>query len=468
MPFTENETLVRTHASNRSKSDGADTILVGGTVHLLDASHTSAQALAISGGLIAATGTNEEIMACAGPETQIIELRGRTAIPGINDAHLHATWFGARWPELMFENPGPSWHTPTLATEDERVAAIKRAWEKLAALGITSYTEPGLGPGEDDGETGCFGTAVFETYRSLMGTPAQTARVTMLRLFGILDGLSTLDAFKRGIDMPVPATDPRWLAITGVKIFADGIPPMRSAWTIDPYNDGTHGDLMTGTGSTEQKLADFVEMIEIAHRRGFQIGVHATGDRTIEEMISAIESLGGSNGLGHYVIHGDLLHHSQIERMRRAGIGLTMQPLIADKTNEWFRKAVTAETAMLAWPMHEILQSGLVATLGSDGPVASPDWRKTIVSASRLLEARGVKVGRPEIAELLRMYTAIPAIQDHAQEWKGTLEAGKVADICVLARDPLQLDAREFPDLDIDMTMVDGRIVYSRPGPNLH
>ena len=60
------------------------------------------------------------------------------------------------------------------------------------------------------------------------------------------------------------------------------------------------------------------------------------------------------------------------------------------------------------------------------------------------------------------MYTAIPAIQDGAADWKGTLEVGKVADICVLEHDPLAIGASALPNIEVDMTMVGGRIVHER------
>jgi predicted amidohydrolase YtcJ len=157
---------------------------------------------------------------------QTVDLDGRTAMPGVNDAHLHAAWLGARWPHLFFSDV-PAHEQPSgrlVRTDADRRDALRNAWRLLAELGITSYTEPGIGPGEDAGETGCFGTAMMDSYLDPARAGAQTARVTLLRLFGELDGTADLAAFEHGIRAPKPDTDPRWLAVTGVKIFADGIP----------------------------------------------------------------------------------------------------------------------------------------------------------------------------------------------------------------------------------------------------
>ncbi|CAN7223515.1 amidohydrolase [Devosia sp. LjRoot3] len=440
----------------------ADLILRGGPVITLDAANTVAEALAIRGGEIIAVGGTADISALKGPMTQVIELDGRAVLPGINDAHLHGSWLGARWPSLFFGG-GDSGHDGRLLDSAEaRRAALRKTWALLAAHGITSYTEPGIGPGEDQGETGCFGTAMLDTYVELAGTEAQTARVTMLRLFGFLDGASTFADMRAGLAVPAPSTDPRWLAIPGVKIFADGIPPMHSAWTRTPYPKGGYGGLMTGTGNEAERLAEFTAMVEMAHGMDLQIGVHATGDRTIEEFVGIIERLGGAGARRHYLIHVDLVSGEQLRRMTAAGIGLALQPLIADHTAGWLAGAVSPETAASAWPIHLMLEDGLRAVLSSDAPIASFDWRRIIASAAGLLEQRGVAVGPAQLTRLLRMYTSIPAEQDGAEHWKGTLEPGKVGDLCVLSADPHAVGAANLPELTVELTIVDGRVVFDR------
>ncbi len=268
--------------------DDADLLLRGGHIHTFDATDSVATAIAVRDGMIVATDAAAEAL----PAREIVQLDGRTAIPGLNDAHLHAAWLGARWPHLFFSDTPPD-EQPTgrlVTTAGERRSALRRAWALLAELGITSYTEPGIGPGEDDGETGCFGTDMLESYVELHREGAQTSRVTLLRLFGTIDGESSLKDFAAGLPVPPPTTDPRWLAIPGVKIFADGIPPMATAWTSDPYPDGTTGHLLT-RGDADP-LSAFQQMIALAAGRGLQIAVHATGDRSIEEFLTALERAG--------------------------------------------------------------------------------------------------------------------------------------------------------------------------------
>ncbi|MFF3028724.1 amidohydrolase [Microbacterium sp. NPDC057944] len=432
--------------------DDADLIIRGGRIRTFDAAGTTASALAVRGGRIVALDADAEALRAS----STVELDGRTVVPGINDAHLHAAWLGARWPHLFFSDTPPE-HQPSgalVSTAAERRAALRHAWSLLAELGITSYTEPGIGPGEDDGETGCFGSDMLDAYVALHREGAQTSRVTLLRLFGTIDGESTLADFERGIRSPAPETDARWLSIPGVKIFADGIPPMATAWVCEPYADGSTGHLLT---RGDDPLAAFRRMIELAAGDGLQVAVHATGDRSIEEFLRVLEALPAPPKAPHYVVHGDLATHDQIARLRAVGAGFAVQPMIAAHTHAWAGAQLGPERLAAAWPLAEMLSSGVLTTITSDAPIASPDWRLGLDAALDLL-------GSDDIATrtaLLRRMTTDAARQDGAAEWKGSLEPGKVADLTVLDEDPLE-PGRAFASIGVARTIVEGRTVFAR------
>ncbi|MFJ4044636.1 amidohydrolase [Microbacterium sp. NPDC089987] len=435
--------------------DDVDLVIRGGIIRALDAEHVITDALAVRAGRVVAVGSAARTMRTR----EIIELDGRTALPGINDAHLHGAWLGARWPHLFFSDTPPA-EQPAgrlVSTEAERRAALRRTWALLAELGITSYTEPGIGPGENDGETGCLGDDMLRTYLDLHREGAQTSRVTLLRLFGTVDGESRLDDFTRGIATPAPDTDPLWLAVTGVKVFADGIPPMATAWVCEPYPDGTDGHLLTRGGT--DPLDAFRTMISLAAKQGLQVAVHATGDRSIDEFITALESADDAPrpAAPHYVVHGDLATPAQIERLRRLDAGFAVQPLIAEHTHEWAGAMLGAERIQRAWPLDEMIRSGVRTTVTSDAPIATPDWR---IGMDAALAALG-RDDSTTRSELLRRLTLVPAEQDGAADWKGSLEVGKVADLVVLDEDPLET-GRSVADIGIARTVVDGRTVFAR------
>ncbi|WP_025134262.1 amidohydrolase [Leucobacter sp. PH1c] len=459
-----------------SASARAEIVLTGGIVHVMDAANRRATALAVGGGRILAVGTDAEIARWAGPGTRQIDLGGRAVLPGINDSHLHGSWLGARWPHTLFGEPAPEGAVDGRLVSDraERRAAVQRAGVLLSELGITSYTEPGLGPGEDDGETGSFHSEVIEVYRELAAAGELRQRVTLLALHGVLDGPSRTEAVVDGVRAHAAlagTSDPAWLAIPGVKIFGDLIPLTRQAWTERAYDDGTHGDLLVVGETLEGRAAGLAEMLRAAHRAGLQVGLHATGDRTIGLALDAFAEAAAEPGapsvreLGHVIIHGDLATPEQVARMAKLGVWLNTQAGIAARTGEWLAGVLGAEAAGAAWPLDRALAAG-VLVLSSDAPVLDFDWRRGIADAeARILATGGAAdpaARAARLQELLRCYTARAAEQDRAAAWKGTVEAGKVADLVVLERDPFAVGAAGLPEVAVDLTLLDGRVVFDR------
>ncbi len=466
----------------------ADLVLRGGPVLVMDPAGTRAEAVAVSDGRIVAVGGCAEIDAMIDGATRVIDLDGRAVLPGVNDSHLHGAWLGARWPHTLFgaadpepeasgaDGPGPEARPGGVLAADraERREAILRAGRLLTELGITSYTEPGIGPGEDDGETGCFHSEVLDVYRELAASGNLLQRVTLLALYGVLDGPSDLETVLAGIEerrRAEPEPDPAWLNVPGVKIFGDLIPLSRQAWTAHAYDDGTHGDLLLRGDTVEQKAAGLAELVGAVHRAGLQLGIHATGDRTVQLVIDAIAEAEAEPGarpareLGHVVIHGDLVTPAQLRRMAELGIWLNTQSGIAAAASDWLEAMMGPSVAGEAWPLRAALDEG-VLVLSSDAPVLGFDWRRGIADA----EARIVRMGGPvdagsaraRLHELLRCYTAVPAEQDRAASWKGTVEVGKAADLAVLERDPFEAGAAGLPGVAVDLTVLDGRVVFER------
>lgn len=456
----------------------ADLILRGGTVLTMDDDSRRAEGVAITAGRIVAVGDSAELELWCGPTTRVIELSGRAVLPGINDSHLHGSWLGARWPHTFFGAADPEAAAQVSGTlvssTAERRAGIQRAGKLLTELGITSYTEPGLGPGEDSGETGSFHSEVIEIYRELAAAGELSQRITVLALHGILDGPSDVATVVAGIQNHAALageSDPAWLAIPGVKIFGDLIPLSRQAWTDHSYDDGTHGDLLVEGTTIEEKAEGLAQMLRTAHLAGLQVGIHATGDRTVElalEAFAAAAALPGAPSvreLGHVIIHGDLATPAQVARMAEMGIWLNTQSGIAAYAGEWLTGMLGPEVATSAWPLGAALAAG-VLVLSSDAPVLDFDWRRGIAAAEARIVATGGSVApedmRARLEQLLRAYTSLPAAQDRAADWKGTVTAGKVADLVVLARDPFEVGAAGLPDVAIDLTVLDGRVVFER------
>ncbi len=455
----------------------ADMVLTGGRIHTMDARGTVGEAIAVRAGRIALVGTADEVAPLIGHHTRVVHLRGGAVLPGINDSHLHGVWLGAMWPNLLMDQLAGGDHhhggpPARLETGADRRRAILRTAALLSSLGITSYTEPGLGPGEDDGPSGCFGSDALRDYADLAAEGLLTARVTALMLFGELDGASSRAGLAEGLRSFTPPADvPGRFRVAGVKIFADGIPPMRTAWTEEPYDDGTHGGLLVEGADAGEREAALVAMIEAAHAAGHQIGVHATGSRTTRVVAEALAAvLAQQSGQTttehagrHYVIHGDLLHPGTIATMAAAGIGLNTQAGIPVATEDMLTAALGPGVLPHAWPLRDALAAGVPLCLSSDAPVLTPDWRAGVAAA---VTRRGLDGGvrgeaqRLATAQALRAYTITPAWQDGAETWKGSLEPGKVADLCVLEADPLEIEPEALPQVPVRLTVLGGTVVH--------
>lgn len=442
---------------------GVDLVLRGGSIHVLDEHDTRAEAIAVRSGRIVATGSNADMSELIGARTRVIELDGRTVLPGINDSHLHASWLGGMWPATVFGG-GPQQPGPLVTNREERRAALLKAGDLLASLGITSYTEPGIGPGEDAGPTGSFGREVLDVYRELAAEGLLRSRVTLLLLFGLIDGPSTVDDIVRGIreaDTSSPNDD--LLHIPGIKIFGDGIPPMRNAYIHGTYIDGTHGALLIDGEDDGEREANLRLAIRTAHEAGLQVAVHATGDHTIDVVCDAVREAqgGGSSDLRHYLVHADMVSESAAAALAAHDMGATVQAGIASFAGEWADSAFEPSLEPgepEPWTGRRLLDAGVNITLSSDSPILSPDWRTEVAAADRLLGESDDP--RARMHELLRRYTAVPAWQDHAESWKGTLEAGKIADLVVLSSDPDDVGAAGLPDVAIELTFLGGEVVF--------
>lgn len=444
-----------------SGSSSADLVLRGGTVLVLDEAGTRATAIAVAGGEILAVGSDEDVAPLIGAETEIVELDGRAVLPGINDSHLHAAWVGATYPKIFFGDEPPAFDTRFAETDEQRREALLKAADIAASFGITSYTEPGIGPGEDAGATGLMGRSTLGVYQALAAEGRLKQRVNVLMLFGTIDGPATVEAVVEGIagfDLSTP--DPRRFRVAGLKVFGDGVPIGKGSFIHAHYPDGSHGHLSPVGEDEPAQIEALRTMVVAGHRAGLQVGVHATGDWTIDTVIEAVAQAKADEPADqrHYIIHGDLATHAQLDRMVELGMGVTYQVGIGTATKGWVAELLGAEAVAAGWAFGYAWEIGVPAALSSDAPFLSPDWRKEIANADAWLGPADDAEAR--MLQLLRGYTAIPAWIDHAEEWKGTLEPGKVADLVVVERDPFTLSPAEIPGLGIERTYLGGELVY--------
>ena len=202
---------------------------------------------------------------------------------------------------------------PQLGDAELKECIIKHQ-RLLHSLGITSLTEPGLGPGGEGLFGGSSATRSLSLLADLAADGELTLRINVLLLFSSTGGANENDV-RTGLAGDLPGSLRRrgisedLLRIAGVKIFADGIPRSGTAWMSEPYETPcghNHGSMVIAGDSDAEREQELRKIIARIHDGGFQAGIHATGDATTDAAIGAIAEAQGKNprDARHYIIHG--------------------------------------------------------------------------------------------------------------------------------------------------------------------
>ncbi|KAF2009651.1 putative lipo protein [Aaosphaeria arxii CBS 175.79] len=356
--------------------------------------------------------------------------------------------------------------------EDLRERSIKAAVSRIQAFGITSLTDPALGPGGEKMGGRAAGTAAIHTYARLARSGTLGVRVNALYLPAPQSG-ATPEEYAQHVEaatLSPPDVDPRHFRVIGMKVFADGIPTAHTAWMHTAYtNAPTCGSLCIGGSSHDQRVENLDKIIKIGHDLGHQLGIHVTGDKAIDAVVDALVAAQKANPRPdprHYLIHGNLVYEPTLKKMAAHGIGVNFNPGIKWEVADGEAEVIGDERAEYEFPYASALRAGVKVMSSSDAPVVPPDWRQGVATMMlRQGRSTGIVSGKDECVGLeaaLRTYTINGAWQDFAESWKGSLEVGKVADLCVVGADLMAVSPQEIPNVPIDVTILDGKTVYSR------
>jgi predicted amidohydrolase YtcJ len=327
----------------------------------------------------------------------------------------------------------------------------------LSQLGITSVTSAAETPTE---------VSIYSEIAAGGNYPVRLNLLLMWAEYGLGGTLADMKEAMKYVGTTTGFGN-QWLRIGGVKIFGDGIPPAKTAWVYDAYPDGSHGGLVVPGKNDEDRNKHLQDMIKYCHDMGYQTGVHACGDRAIDAAVEAFIAAMKENprDARHYTIHGDWIRRETMQAMAKWGIGHTTQTIIKYLISDTMDQIVGKERSGEQMPLKALLEAGVVLANSSDAPCATPDWRIGMqYSVLRESKASGTISGPHQcltVPEGLRTYTILPAWLEHAEKVKGSIEAGKYADFCILGKDITAIDPHEITDTPIRMTIVGGRIVYN-------
>ncbi len=262
------------------------------------------------------------------------------------------------------------------------------------------------------------------------------------------------------------------VTIRAVKLFLDGALGSRGAWLLEPYNDRPLDD--AGRPYVGLRMVDpkFIRDATVAAlRNGYQICVHAIGDRANREALNAYqEALEKVPARDHRlrIEHCQCMALEDIPRFARLGIIPSMQPSHATTDMRWAEDRLGKERLRGAYAWRRFLREGLRIAGGSDFPVEDENPLLGIYAAVTRRDPGGQPEGgwlpdqKMTREEALRAFTIDAARAAFEEGVKGSLEPGKYADFVVLSKDILSCSPREILATRVEMTVVGGEVVYRK------
>lgn len=532
----------------------ADLALMNGKIVTIDERESIEEAVAVIFGQVVAVGKDNDIRDFIGEETVLIDLKGRTAIPGLIDSHCHMTSAGGssmltvdlseesgvhniadiqlRIAEKAKTTPKGEWILGV--KEDDSKLAEKRhptRWDldeatsdhpvfvstvgghfymvNSKAFEMASVTketpDPEGGKFERDPETGELtgglhelamtafmpeGYSGMEPPRDIAAEGAKkillacaaTGLTCVSDMVGRSQIRAILDLRNRG-ELPIRVrmdvtTDlfpemeklgiyrglgDDWARITGLKFFFDGAISARTAAVSEPY---LHRPNFYGVMATTRETAK--KTIMEVYEAGYRISAHANGDRAIDMYLDIIEEAQDKyprEDPRNRDIHCTVVNPEIVERIRKLGIlptifgpypyyhGDKIIPAFGEKRLEWMFAA------------RSFLDAGVKVTAHSDHSAAPyPPLMGIHALVNRVTKA-GKAIGQSQkisVMEALKLYTINAAYQSFDEYKLGSIEVGKYADMVVLGKDILTVPTETIIDIPIDMTIIEGKIVYKR------
>lgn len=346
----------------------------------------------------------------------------------------------------------PPQNDPALVERD-----VLAAQELALSLGITTLVDAGTAP-----ET----LAVLERLDGV--ADPQKPRLKM-RFYCMHSADSIADVRRITSRPPRLEKEGRRLVARAVKMYADGALGSRGAWLLEPY-----ADRAGHTGLPVTPPAQLREAASLCLENGYQLCVHAIGDRANREVLDAVHralSARGEAGLDHRfrIEHAQIVHPDDAPRFAQLGMLPSIQTCHAASDADMARARLGEErrrTSAYVW--RNLLDTGVVLPNGTDAPVEplSP-WINLHAAVFR--EHLGARNAfdlpqRLTRKEALLSMTAWGAHGTFAEHRRGRLSPGHDADFVILDRDPLAVPAAELPQIGVRATFVAGEPSYYASG----
>ena len=257
-----------------------------------------------------------------------------------------------------------------------------------------------------------------------------------------------------------------WLRIGGLKGFMDGSLGSHTAAFFDPFTDtpDDRGFFITAPADVQRWSA-------AADDAGLQLIIHAIGDRANAALLDIFETVVAENGVRDRrarIEHAQHLRPEEITRIANAGIIASMQPYHAIDDGRWAESVIGPERARHTYAFGSLLNAGARLAFGSDWSVAPADPIAGIYAATTRQTLDGahpdgwVPEEKISVEQALIAYTRNGAYASFEEDSKGSLTAGKLADVVILDRDVTAMPVEQIGEARVVRTIIGGKTVYKQ------
>jgi predicted amidohydrolase YtcJ len=460
-PSTPTPTLVPTPTL---QAEPADVIFHNGTVITIDKERPTAEAVAIKGQQIQAVGTEEKVMAYRNADTVVVDLQGHTLMPGFEDGHTH--YVRNKWGDG---------------------ASVEPLMNDLLSFGLTSETEM---------------HSTNEFIQAMLSAERAGKITVRMNIFGEYNCGFLVD--HKSVYCPSwypdnpPILDPTSMVrIPGVKIFVDGAggergcPYMSFEWPSDitkywpdiretctlPY-----GDLYL----TEDELTRALQDVQ---DHGYRASLHVMGDAALDVTLNALQKvLNGKSNLvyRHQIQHSSTLRPDQVPRYRQMDLLAQVPGYFNTCEADIYEAMYPDDTYAWNTTRYSLPGLGVHTYYGGDssgrvdihkvGSALNPIWGLYGLVTRKQFRDDGTTCDPPDwigkykisVEQALEMMTIEPAYAVSMEDYTGSVEPGKFADLIVLSDNPLTMNPDDLYKLSVWMTMVGGEVGYCAEGKDAY
>ena len=520
----------------------ADTVLINGNLITINPSQPHAEAVAIKRGKIVEVGTNDDVHRWIGKDTKLINLKGKTVVPGFIDTHIHIadfgrvlTWLdlsnvrsiremqsilkarvqktiagkwilGRGWDQNRFaEQRLPTRHDLDAFSEDTPVILYHESGKMcvvngkaLELAGLTKQTivnEGAVDKAETGELTGLLRDAATNLVWKFVPTMTEEELIGAVSLacekiaeagvtsvcwivsssmeLSIINKLHVQNRLPLRIYVIVPVelldlalatklphqSADNTLRIGGALIFADGYLAARTAALFQPYSDcpDSSGKLLY----TQEEMNALALKI---CKASLQLVIHAVGDKAVDAALTTIEEISKEacgKDLRNRIEQAAVLNEKLLQRMKNSKVIVSVQPCVVDSEFRVWSVAERLGSERVQWlfPIKKLASEGIKVSGGSDCPM---EPLSPLLGIKAAVTREFFPQERVTVEEVLRFYTIDAAYSFFEEGVKGSIEKGKLADFTILSRDPRMVEPREIGDIEVDMTIVGGRVLYAK------